>query len=64
MSTSQICYALKPDLQWEKLMYFHAFSAVDLQAQCAGQRVGQRPTSRPAGQGPQLRHVPEPDLQP
>eukprot|EP00969_Alexandrium_andersonii_P303884 13432527-Alexandrium_andersonii.AAC.1 len=27
MSTSQICWSLKPDLQWEKLMYFHAFSA-------------------------------------
>eukprot|EP00969_Alexandrium_andersonii_P348883 15426097-Alexandrium_andersonii.AAC.1 len=31
MSTSEICWALQPDLQWEKLMYFHAFTPVDLQ---------------------------------
>eukprot|EP00969_Alexandrium_andersonii_P186113 8222884-Alexandrium_andersonii.AAC.1 len=30
MSTSKICWALQPDLQWEKCMHFHVFAAQDL----------------------------------
>eukprot|EP00969_Alexandrium_andersonii_P137133 6065702-Alexandrium_andersonii.AAC.1 len=30
MSTSAICFALQPDLQWGKFAHFHVFSAQDL----------------------------------
>eukprot|EP00969_Alexandrium_andersonii_P019122 834977-Alexandrium_andersonii.AAC.1 len=30
MATSEICFALQPDLQWGKVARFHVFSAQDL----------------------------------
>eukprot|EP00969_Alexandrium_andersonii_P121645 5377948-Alexandrium_andersonii.AAC.1 len=29
MATSEICFAIQPDLQWENFVHFHVFSAQD-----------------------------------
>eukprot|EP00969_Alexandrium_andersonii_P356045 15445731-Alexandrium_andersonii.AAC.1 len=59
MSTSQICWALKPDLQWEKLTYFHAFSAVDLSSFDELNFPNGKPSEQGNTSGTATRHDPQ-----
>eukprot|EP00969_Alexandrium_andersonii_P042959 1884237-Alexandrium_andersonii.AAC.1 len=58
MATSDICFALQPDLQWEKFTHFHVFAAQDLtpfmelnyETPSQETPAGEPPTSGSAGQ--------------